>query len=133
LNVALPVKHSVAVMIIKENHILAIRRSESDDEFPGIWGLPAGTLHGSETVEDVIVRIGRDKLRVDLSPIRKIAAGTQIRATYRLEMALWEASMDGEPTYPEWQWAPVDLLRSGAAAGSLCCALGIQNKSRVSS
>jgi hypothetical protein len=129
---AIPVKHSVAVMVIRGLQILAIRRSESDDELPGIWGLPAGTRRDRETAEDVIVRIGRDKLGVRFSPVRKIASGSQSRANYQLEMELWEASMDGQPAYPEWQWAPVELLRAGAAAGSLCCELGIKNKSRVS-
>jgi ADP-ribose pyrophosphatase YjhB (NUDIX family) len=127
-----PVKHSVAVMIVRGSDVLAVRRPENDDELPGIWGLPAGTLHGAETVEDVISRIGRDKLGVELAPIRKLLSGAQDRPAYRLEMELWEASMEGEPTYREYQWASVDILRPGMDAGSLCCRLAIQSKSRVS-
>jgi ADP-ribose pyrophosphatase YjhB (NUDIX family) len=112
--------------------ILAIRRPENDDELPGVWGLPAGTLREAETVEDVIRRIGRDKLGVKLTPIRKLADGMQNRARYRLEMELWEASMEGTPSYPEWQWGDPDLLRPGMAAGSLCCELALKAKSRVS-
>ncbi|PYS35639.1 MAG: DNA mismatch repair protein MutT, partial [Acidobacteria bacterium] len=66
----LPLKHSVAVMIVRRDQILAVRRPEDDDELPGIWGLPAATLRGGETVEDVIARIGRDKLGVKLTPVR---------------------------------------------------------------
>jgi hypothetical protein len=47
-------------------------------------------------------------------------------------MELWEASMDGIPVYPEWQWASRDLLRPGAASGSLCCQLALKIKGRVS-
>lgn len=126
------VKHSVAVMILRENEILAIRRPDDDDELPGIWGLPAGTARGAETVEDLITRIGRDKLGVRLTPVRRVASGVQDRAAYRLEMELWEVSMDGIPSYPEWQWATVDLLRPGQALGSLCCDLALKSKSRVS-
>ncbi len=128
----IPNKHSVAVLVSKGGEVLAIRRPLDDDELPGIWGLPAGTIRGGETPEDVVRRIGRDKLRVELTPIRKLAAGRQVRANYILEMELWEASMVGTPDYPEWQWAPVDLLRPGAASGSLCCDLALQTKSRVS-
>ena len=127
-----PVKHSVAVMIFRNDDVLSIRRPLDDDELPGIWGLPAGTARGSETAGDVILRIGQQKLGVQLTPIRKLASGTQNRPKYRLEMELWEASMEGEPTCPEWQWAAVDLLRPGMEAGSLCCELGIKSKSRVS-
>lgn len=48
------------------DQILAIRRPDDDHELPGIWGLPAGTCRGQETAEDVIARIGRDRLGVQL-------------------------------------------------------------------
>src|SRR6266699_2057663 len=109
-----PIKHSVAVVISNGNQILAARRAEDDNELPGIWGLPAGTCRGAETIQEVIRRIGRDKLGVQLTPVRKLAAGAQDRAKYRLEMELWKVSMKGNPVYPEWQWAPIELLRPGA-------------------
>src|SRR5262249_18382301 len=125
------VKHSVAVIVFRGNQILAIRRPDDDDELPGIWGLPAGTVRGPETVKDVIARVGRDKLGVRLTPIRRLVSGAQDRPGYRLEMELWEASMDGTPACRDWQWASLDLLVSGMEAGSLCCQLAIQ-QSRVS-
>src|SRR5207249_6124219 len=100
-----PRKHSVAVVISKDDSILAIRRPDDDDELPGIWGLPAGTCTGRETLEtiaEVIRRIGAAKLGVILTPVRKMAEGAQDREKYRLEMELWEVSMEGTPTYPEW-------------------------------
>ena len=118
-------------MIFRQDQVLAIRRPEDDDELPGIWGLPAGTLRGTETVEDAIERIGREKLRVNLTAIRRLVSGAQVRSSYRIEMELWEASMDGTPAYPEWQWASMDILQIGMAAGSLCCELAIRNKSRA--
>ena len=127
-----PVKHSVAVLVANGDSILVIRRPDDDDELPGIWGLPAGTCRNLETVEDVIVRIGREKLGVELAPLRLLASGSQVRSAYVLNMELWQASMSGVPRYPQWQWAAVDLLRAGAAAGSLCCELAIKTKSRVS-
>jgi hypothetical protein len=47
-------------------------------------------------------------------------------------MELWEASMTGTPTYPDWQWAPIELLEPGSAQGSLCCELAIKSRGRVS-
>ena len=127
LNAMLPVKRSVAVVITKGNETLSIRRPENDDELPGIWGLPAGTARASETPQDIITRIGFDKLGVRLQPVSILSTGTQERARYRLEMELWEARMEGSPTCPEWRWAPLDLLRPGAAAGSLCCELALRD------
>ena len=128
----IPVKHSVAVVVFRGDEVLAVRRAEDDDELPGIWGLPAGTRRNPETPEDVIRRIGSDKLGATLKPVRKLISGQQMRRGYLLEMELWEASMEGSPTWPEWQWASLDLLRPGAARGSLCCELCIKSKSRVS-
>lgn len=127
------IKKSVAVVIFNGDRLFSIRRPPDDDELPGIWGLPAGTSRAAETVEEVIRRIGFDKLGVKLTPVRELALGRQMRPNYLLEMELWEASMEGTPNYPEWQWASVDLLRPGAASGSLCCELALQHKGRVSS
>ena len=129
----IPVKHSIAVMILKGDKILSVRRPDDDDELPGIWGLPAGTLRPSETVEELITRIGRDKLGVKLSPIGKVTSGRQMRPLYLLDMELWEASMTETPSHENWRWAKIDSLRPGAAAGSLCCDLAINSKGRVSS
>ena len=119
-------------MIVNGDKVLSVRRSGDDDELPGIWGLPAGTLRTGETIDDLIARIGRDKLRVELTPVRKLESGRQMRSQYLLEMELWEASMKGIPTHREWRWVSTDSLQPGAAAGSLCCDLAIKSKSRVS-
>ena len=121
-----PVKRSAAVLVFNGDQILAIRRPEDDDELPGIWGLPAGSCRDRESVEDVIVRVGRDKLGVTLTPVRILASGAQNRPRYQLSMELWEASIKGTPNYPEWKWASIDLLRPGAGAGSLCCELALR-------
>ena len=123
-----PRKHSIAVVISKDDSILTIRRPDDDDELAGIWGLPAGTCRGDETVQEVIRRIGREKLGVELTPERQLASGNQERASYLLYMELWEASMTGTPNHPNWRWAAVDLLRPGAAAGSFCCELALKTK-----
>jgi ADP-ribose pyrophosphatase YjhB (NUDIX family) len=123
-----PRKHSVAVVISKNDSILAIRRADDDDELPGIWGLPAGSCRSQEAVEDVIVRIGREKLGVELKPERRLASGSQDRPGYFLYMELWEVSMAGTPNHPNWRWAPVEFLRPGAAAGSLCCELALKTQ-----
>jgi ADP-ribose pyrophosphatase YjhB (NUDIX family) len=128
----IPVKRSIAVVIFNGAKVLSVRRSDADDELPGIWGLPAGTFRGRETAEDLISRIGRDKLGVELTPARKLAAGRQIRPTYLLEMDLWEASMKGKPKHRNWRWATLGSLQAGADAGSLCCDLAIKSKSRAS-
>jgi hypothetical protein len=119
-------KRSIAVLIRNGDRILTTRRSDSDDELPGIWGLPAGTFRESETVGDLIQRIGDQKLGVRLTPIRKLCQGRQVRPTYTLEMDLWEATMEGVPGHPAWKWANPEVLKPGRADGSLCCDLALR-------
>jgi len=128
----LSIKHSVAVLIRRGDEILSTRRPDNDDELPGIWGLPAGTARGEETTAEVISRIGHDKLGVKLTPLRRLALGAQNREKYRLEMELWEVSMEGQLRHPNWQWGSLELLKPGKEAGSLCCELAINSKSRAS-
>jgi ADP-ribose pyrophosphatase YjhB (NUDIX family) len=123
--VSLPDKHSVAVVIRNGKHVLAIRRPDTDDELPGIWGLPAGSFRSSETTQDLIRRIGQEKLGVELKAMRKLAHGTDDRKNYRLRMDLWEVAMTGNPTRSEWQWADLEKLRAGSEQGSLCCRLAL--------
>jgi 8-oxo-dGTP diphosphatase len=126
----LPLKHSIAVVVRDGSQILAIRRPDDDDELPGIWGLPAGTFRDSETLDDLIRRIGNDKLGVALAPVRKLAEGAQDRERYRLEMALWEATMTGTPGISgriQWKWTTLEGLKQGSEQGSLCCRLALSH------
>ena len=124
------VKRSIAVAIFKGDQVLSVRRADDDDELPGVWGLPAGTLRAGERADDLIKRIGKDKLGVELQPVRKINEGKQMRAQYLLEMELWEAKVEGTPGHPpshaQWRWAAIETLKSGAEAGSLCCELALK-------
>jgi ADP-ribose pyrophosphatase YjhB (NUDIX family) len=122
-----PVKRSVAVLIRNGSRILSTRRSDSDDELPGVWGLPAGSFRGDETVQDLIQRIGLQKLGVRIQPVRKLTEGDQERPAYILHMELWEASIEGVPSHPAFRWAEFNSLESGRDQGSLCCELALRN------
>ena len=121
-----PLKKSVAILVRSGDRILSTRRSENDDELPGVWGLPAGSYRDSETLEDLVARIGSEKLSVALKPVRRLAQGRQERERYILDMELWEAEMSGEPRHPEWQWATAARLEPGELQGSLCCRLVLE-------
>ena len=87
--------------------------------------MPAGTLQPAETLHMLIARIGQQKLGVPLTPVRKLAEGTQDRPTYLLRMELWEAEMEGIPSHPSYQWGDWEILKAGRDKGSLCCTLAL--------
>jgi ADP-ribose pyrophosphatase YjhB (NUDIX family) len=121
------VKRSVTVLIRRGDRFLSTRRPDDDDELPGIWGLPAGSYRAAESLDDLVARIGRDKLAVELTPIRRLGHRRQQRERYVLDMELWEAEMSGSPHHPAWQWATPDILESGMSQGSLCCQLALEH------
>ena len=134
------VRRAVAAVVRRDDGlVLAVRRpDEPGEELPGLWGLPAVTLHEEESAEDGVRRIGREKLAVKLTPLRALAEGEQQRASYALHMTVYEASMAGEPSavggpsrtpattctqYDAVDWLPAESFRAAADAGSLCCRL----------
>lgn len=132
----IPTKHAVAVAIRRaDGLVLAVRRpDEPGEELPGVWGLPAVTLRAGEPAGDGVRRCGREKLGVELTPLRQLATGEQRREAYVLEMTVYEASTSGTPTLPQHtagattlyealDWLPDDAFRAAADAGSLCCRL----------
>ena len=135
-----PVKRSVALAVVSgddPSKILLVQRPEDDQEFPGMWGLPAASLGPGETPERAANRIGSQKLATEVRLGPKVACGRQQRSRYTLEISLYQARIDRSPTtlpaghsggprvtlYTGWRWgAPRDLTGS-ALRGSLCSQL----------
>ncbi len=143
----LELRRAVAAVVRRNDGlVLAVRRpDEPGEELPGLWGLPAVTLHEEESVEEGVRRIGREKLAVELTPLRALAEGDQQRAGYALHMTVYEASMAGEPSalggpsrapaatgtqYDAVDWLPAESFREAADAGSLCCRLLLETLER---
>ncbi|HEY8469143.1 MAG TPA: NUDIX domain-containing protein [Longimicrobiales bacterium] len=120
--------------------LLVVLRPPDDPDLPDAWGLPAGRVRPGESWEDAVRRAGREKLGVELEVGRELNRGSLQRATYRLEMRLFEAQITrGEPRVPQhapgvtqyraWRWATPDALRPAAERGSLCCRLCLEAES----
>jgi len=149
---AKPTKKSVALAIFKEDEpsrVLLVCRPTDDVEFPGMWGLPAASLHGSETYQKSALRIGAQKLGTQVRVGKSIGSGSQDRRDYTLEMYLYGASLDGAlpvlpcatekspgitprippritprvTMYVSWRWGILGELEESARRGSLCSQL----------
>ena len=117
--------------------ILLVQRPEDDQEFPGIWGLPAVSLGLGETPGEAARRIGPQKLGTEVRLGYRVASGKQKRPEYTLEMSLYEATLDRLPPtlpvkpsfgtrvtlYTGWRWGVPQDLRVPALRGSLCSQL----------
>lgn len=99
-----------------------MRRPDDDDSLPGVWGLPAVSLAEGESEEDGVRRAGRDKLGVEVRPLRPIGIDRT--------MTDWEAQIaGGEPSVPQpgphtqysdLRWGELAELLPAARRGSLC-------------
>jgi ADP-ribose pyrophosphatase YjhB (NUDIX family) len=125
-----PLKHSVSLVIEGPGGLLLVRRPEEDESLPGEWGLPAATLRPGEREEDAVRRAGRDKLGVEVRPVRALGKAFGERAGYRILMRDWKVEVvTGEPVVPQsgegtqyqsLRWGEVEELVPAARHGSLC-------------
>jgi ADP-ribose pyrophosphatase YjhB (NUDIX family) len=125
-----PLKRSVSLVIERDDAVLLVRRPEGDESLPGEWGLPAATLRPGEDEGDAVRRAGRDKLGVEVRPLRALGEAQDERADYRIRMRDWEVEIvAGEPAVPQpgegtqyerWRWGDAADLVPAARHGSLC-------------
>ena len=131
-----PTRYSVAAVIRRGDHdeeFLAVQRPPDDDRLPDVWGLPAVSLRPGELPESGLRRVGREKLGVELEPLRLIGIQTMDRGDHELILMDIEAGiLAGEPSvfaaktratrYVAQRWtADLHLLGDAARLGSLCC------------
>jgi 8-oxo-dGTP diphosphatase len=112
----------VSLVIERPEGLLLVRRPDDDEDLPGVWGLPAATLAEGESEEDAVRRAGRDKLGVEVRPLRPIGQDGF--------MTDWEAELvSGEPAVPQpgphtqyadLRWGEPSELVPAARRGSLC-------------
>jgi ADP-ribose pyrophosphatase YjhB (NUDIX family) len=125
-----PLKHSVSLVIEGPGGLLLVRRPEGDESLPGEWGLPAATLRPGEGEEDAVRRAGRDKLGVEVRPLRALGEASAERPAYRILMRDWEVEIAaGDPVVPQpgegtqyesLRWGHAAELVPAARRGSLC-------------
>ena len=125
-----PLKRSVSLVIEGPEGLLLVRRPEHDESLPGEWGLPAATLAEGESEQDALRRAGREKLGVEVRPLRLLGEEEDERRAYRIVMRDWAVAIAaGEPSVPQrgggtqyesWRWGALSDLAPAARRGSLC-------------
>lgn len=128
-----PMKYAASYVIPHDDgeRFLIVKRPEDDEDLPGLWGLPAGSVKDRETYQEAVARSGREKLGVNLDVTGFIGRGNIERDRYILHMELFETGVmvgtphvpqTGEGTqYAEWRWGHDHELKEAAHRGSLCC------------
>jgi ADP-ribose pyrophosphatase YjhB (NUDIX family) len=138
-----PLKRSVSLVIEGSRGLLLVRRPPGDESLPGEWGLPAATLAEGESEEEALRRAGREKLGVEVRPLRVLGEAEDERAAYRIAMRNWEAEIAaGEPSVPQagagtqydsLRWGAAEELVPAARRGSLCARVLLRERGLGSS
>ena len=133
-----PLKRSVALVIEGGGGVLLVLRPDDDESLPGVWGLPATSLREGESEPEAVRRAARDKLGVDVRPLRVIGTDEDERPGYRIAMSDWAAELAaGEPAVPQtgegtqyvdWRWGDPAELAPAARAGSVCARILLRER-----
>jgi ADP-ribose pyrophosphatase YjhB (NUDIX family) len=128
-----PVRHAISYVIYNESRskFIIVKRPSDDDALPDVWGLPAGHVKDNETYEEALIRSGKEKLGVELKPMRFIGRDAMERDQYILHMDEFEVKIkSGDPKVPQsvqgitqyqsWKWGEGSDLEDAASKGSLC-------------
>jgi 8-oxo-dGTP diphosphatase len=102
--------------------LLLVRRPEGDESLPGVWGLPAASRAEGESEEDAVRRAGREKLGVEVAPVRTVGReGTMTDWEVRIVAGTPSVPQQGPNTqYTELRWGDARELVPAAREGSLC-------------
>jgi ADP-ribose pyrophosphatase YjhB (NUDIX family) len=120
------VKRSISLVIEAPAGVLLVRRPDDDESLPGVWGLPAASLREGERERDAVLRAGREKLGVEVEPLRLVGEdeGDLVSMrdwAVRIVRGTPEVPQPGEGTqYVSLRWGNAAELAPAARAGSLC-------------
>lgn len=134
-HISKPIKTAVAVFLKNPNNdsqFLIVKRPPDDDSLPNVYGLPAGSIKSGELPEQVVIRVGIEKLNTTIKPTKFIGSKYIDRGSYILILMDIEAELIGkEPSVIEAQtentkyvdqiWTnDYTTLIEAASKGSLC-------------
>lgn len=97
---------SAHVVILKDDKILILRRSQSDEWMPGHYGLPGGKLDEHETTIEALARECKEEINLDISPKNFIflpkVSNNKEHAFYYTTKFNGEVQLDFE--HDDFQW-----------------------------
>ena len=130
-----PIKTAIAVFLRNPNNksqFLIVKRPPDDESLPNVYDLPAGSIKDGELPEQVVYRVGVEKLSTEIKPTKFIGAKFIDRDSYVLILMDIEAELVGrEPNvtvadtantkYVDQLWTnDYTRLIEAAGKGSLC-------------
>lgn len=80
-------------IILKENKILLVKRSDYTQIYPGCWACPGGRAEPHETAEQNVIREVKEEVDIDFRPTEILTTATwQNRFLYRF-LGTWSGTI----------------------------------------
>jgi len=80
-------------IILKEQKILLIKRSNYTKIYPGFWACPGGRAESNETAEQNVIREVKEEVNIDFKPTEILTTATwQNRFLYRF-LGTWSGTI----------------------------------------
>lgn len=134
-----PTKLAVAFYIEDDGKFTAVKRNDDDQSFPGVWGLPAGSLQNSEDFEAAVRRAAKTKLGIDVGSMRfegemeieREKYFTRLREYRIIDFSGVPTLQNGNEYYAELTWqSDPEIFREPAKQGALCSRIFLKNRAK---
>lgn len=92
-----PAIREAVIVLVRHGRMLVVRREENA-LLGGLWAFPSGKIHGEETIERALVRVGRATLGIDLEPQTRLGEVHHGYTHFSLQAEVWRCRlMEGKP------------------------------------
>ena len=80
-------------IIIQNNKILLLKRTDYNNRFSGYWGCPGGRAEHNETAEENVIREVKEECNLDFKPTSIIKTGIWEEKKYYRFLGEWTGSI----------------------------------------
>lgn len=112
-----PFKVNVSVVICKDDKVLLLKRSLTEDVFPGLWGIPGGTVEPTDkNLEVALSRECLEEVNVEISDTELVSNNVNDKGDRGALYLVYKANYaSGEPKALDGtdvvQWLTIDQIR----------------------
>jgi len=80
-------------IILQNNKILLLQRTNYNNKYPGYWGCPGGRAEPNETAEENVIREVKEECNLEFTPTSIIKTGVWKTKKYYRFLGKWSGSI----------------------------------------
>jgi len=101
--------YAASAIILKDNKILLVHRSDYTPTFPNTWACPGGRGDPGETPEQAVIRELKEEVDINFKPTKLFATGKYKDRDLFRYLGEWSGEVKiQEEEITEWNWFSYD-------------------------